>query len=101
MITSFAGGEHHAVAAPKLVRRLATLRRADAVRLAASCRSLSSLLFSALACSAAALARLWPNAWTRWQRRNRRYLGVTFAASHGLHAIAIACCAASEPRGSA
>src|SRR6195256_2900631 len=30
MITSFAGGEHHAVAAPKLVRRLATLRRADA-----------------------------------------------------------------------
>jgi len=34
-------------------------------------------------------ARPWPNAWTRWQRRNRRYLGVTFAASHGLHAIAI------------
>src|SRR5258708_24245559 len=30
MITSIAKGEHHAVAAPKLVRRLATVRRADA-----------------------------------------------------------------------
>ena len=38
-----------------------------------------------------------PGAWTRWQRRNRRYLGVTFAASHGLHAIAIAAFAASIP----
>jgi len=38
----------------------------------------TSLLFFCLAFSAAALARLWPNAWTRWQRRNRRYLGVTF-----------------------
>jgi len=34
---------------------------------------------------------LWPNAWTRWQRRNRRYLGVTFAASHAIHAVAIVC----------
>ncbi|NDS33350.1 hypothetical protein, partial [Klebsiella pneumoniae] len=30
-----------------------------------------------------------PNAWTHWQRRNRRYLGVTFAASHAIHAVAI------------
>ena len=51
----------------------------------------TSLLLFCLAFSAAALARLWPNAWTRWQRRNRRYLGVTFAASHGIHAVAIAC----------
>src|SRR5260221_7186633 len=57
----------------------------------------TSLLFFCLAFSAAALARLWPNGWTRWQRRNRRYLGVTFAASHGLHAIAIVLFAAMAP----
>lgn len=59
----------------------------------------TSLLFFCLAFSAAALARLWPNAWTRWQRRNRRYLGVTFAASHGLHGIAILCFAVMDPAG--
>jgi methionine sulfoxide reductase heme-binding subunit len=57
----------------------------------------TSLLFFCLAFGAAALARLWPNAWTRWQRRNRRTLGVTFAASHGIHAIAIACFAVMAP----
>src|ERR1044071_368067 len=39
--------------------------------------------------TAAALFRLWPNAWTRWQRQNRRYLGVAFALSHGVHLAAI------------
>lgn len=39
--------------------------------------------------TAAALWRLWPNAWTRWQRQNRRYLGVSFAVSHGVHLAAI------------
>jgi methionine sulfoxide reductase heme-binding subunit len=57
----------------------------------------TSLLFFCLAFRAGALARLWPNAWTRWQRRNRRFLGVTFAASHGIHAIAIASFAAMDP----
>jgi len=59
----------------------------------------TSLLFFCLAFSAAALARLWPNAWTRWQRRNRRYLGVTFAASHALHLAALAAFAAIDPAG--
>jgi len=49
----------------------------------------TSLLLFCLAFSAVALVRLWPNAWTHWQRRNRRYLGVTFAASHAIHAVAI------------
>ncbi len=31
------------------------------------------------------LWRLWPNAVTRWLLTNRRYLGVAFAAAHGLH----------------
>ena len=69
----------------------------DGVRMVIRFTARTSLLFFCLAFSAAALARLWPNAWTRWQRRNRRYLGVTFAASHGLHAIAIACFAVMDP----
>jgi hypothetical protein len=39
--------------------------------------------------TAAALYRFWPNAWTRWQRQNRRYLGVSFAVSHFVHLLAI------------
>src|SRR6202035_2486087 len=70
---------------------------ADGVRMVIRFTARTSLLFFCLAFSAAALARLWPNAWTRWQRRNRRYLGVSFAASHGIHAIAIACFAAMDP----
>src|SRR3954454_2645890 len=69
----------------------------DGVRLVIRFTARTSLLFFCLAFGAAALARLWPNAWTRWQRRNRRYLGVTFAASHAIHAIAILCFAAMDP----
>ena len=69
----------------------------DGVRMVIRFTARTSLLFFCLAFSAAALARLWPNAWTRWQRRNRRVLGVTFAASHGIHAIAIACFAVMAP----
>src|SRR3981081_4770975 len=69
----------------------------DGVRMVIRFTARTSLLFFCLAFGAAALARLRPNAWTRWQRRNRRYLGVTFAASHAIHAIAIACFAAMAP----
>ena len=69
----------------------------DGVRMVIRFTARTSLLFFCLAFSASALARLWPNAWTRWQRRNRRYLGVAFAASHGIHAIAIACFANMDP----
>src|SRR3954453_2619033 len=71
----------------------------DGVRMVIRFPARTSLLFFCLAFSAAALARLWPNAWTRWQRRNRRYLGVTFASSHGIHAVAIAAFAAMDPAG--
>jgi len=71
----------------------------DGVRMVIRFTARTSLLFFCLAFSATALARLWPNTWTRWQRRNRRYLGVTFAASHGLHAIAIASFAIMDPAG--
>src|SRR5215472_867937 len=62
---------------------------AEGVRMVIRFTARTSLLFFCLAFSAAALARVWPNGWTRWQRRNRRQLGVTFAASHALHALAI------------
>ena len=71
----------------------------DGVRMVIRFTARTSLLFFCLAFSAAALARLWPNAWTRWQRRNRRYLGVTFAASHAIHAVAIICFAVMDPVG--
>jgi sulfoxide reductase heme-binding subunit YedZ len=69
----------------------------EGVRMVIRFTARTSLLLFCLAFGAAALARLWPNAWSRWQRRNRRYLGVSFAASHGLHAIAIACFAVMSP----
>ena len=55
----------------------------DGVRMVIRFTARTSLLLFCLAFAAAALARMWPNGWTRWLRRNRRYLGVTFAASHG------------------
>src|SRR4051794_16836903 len=69
----------------------------DGVRMVIRFTARTSLLFFCLAFGAAALARLWPNAFTRWQRRNRRYLGVTFAASHGIHAVAITAFAVMDP----
>lgn len=71
----------------------------DGVRMVIRFTARTSLLLFCLAFGAAALARLWPNAWTRWQRRNRRYIGVTFAFSHAIHAVAIASFAAMDPAG--
>jgi len=71
----------------------------DGVRMVIRFTARSSLLLFCLAFSAAALVRLWPNTWTRWQRRNRRYLGVSFAASHAIHAAAIVCFAKLDPAG--
>ena len=72
---------------------------ADGIRIVIRFTARTSLLLFCLAFSAAALAQLRPNPWTRWQRRNRRQLGVTFAASHALHAIAIAAFATIDPAG--
>ncbi|MEH2483097.1 sulfoxide reductase heme-binding subunit YedZ [Nitrobacteraceae bacterium AZCC 2146] len=69
----------------------------EGVRMVIRFTARSSLLFFCLAFAASALAQLWPAAGTRWLRRNRRYLGLTFAASHGIHAVAIACFAMMSP----
>jgi len=71
----------------------------EGVRMVIRFTARTSLLFFCLAFSAAALVSLWPNAFTRWQRRNRRQLGVTFAASHALHAAAIIAFARMDPVG--
>ncbi len=71
----------------------------DGVRMVIRFTARTSLLLFCLAFSAAALALLWPNGATRWLRRNRRYLGVSFAASHGIHLVAIAIFAAMDPAG--
>ncbi|QPF93489.1 ferric reductase-like transmembrane domain-containing protein [Bradyrhizobium commune] len=71
----------------------------EGVRMVIRFTARSSLLLFCLAFGAAALARLWPNAWTRWQRRNRRYLGLSFAASHTIHAVAIVVFAKLDPAG--
>ena len=59
------------------------------VRRAIRVTARSSITLFLLAFTASALWRFWPNAWTRWQRQNRRYLGVSFAVSHTVHLLAI------------
>ena len=48
-----------------------------------------ALVFFGLAFAASALYKLLPNAFTRWQMKNRRYLGLSFATSHLMHALAL------------
>ncbi|HYD06808.1 MAG TPA: hypothetical protein VEC60_13830 [Reyranella sp.] len=57
----------------------------DGLRQVIRATARTSLVLFATAFSAAALAQLMPNGITRWQRRNRRYLGVSFAVSHFIH----------------
>lgn len=71
----------------------------DGVRMVIRFTARTSLMLFCLAFSAAALSRVWPNAWTRWLCRNRRYLGVSFATSHAIHLAAIAAYAAMDPAG--
>jgi hypothetical protein len=62
---------------------------AEAVRVVIRATARTSLVLFVLAFTASAIVELLPSEATRWQRRNRRYLGVSFAASHLIHLIAI------------
>jgi sulfoxide reductase heme-binding subunit YedZ len=88
-----------ALAVTAMAFAIATAHQFDIEGLRAVIRATArtSLLLFCLAYTAAALHRLWPTAWTRWQRRNRRYLGVAFGASHGVHAVAIVSLVAVAP----
>jgi DMSO/TMAO reductase YedYZ heme-binding membrane subunit len=59
----------------------------------------TSLVLFLLAFSASAAGKLWPGAWSNWQLRNRRYLGLSFATSHTLHLMLIAAFARFDPQG--
>ncbi|MBL8569158.1 MAG: hypothetical protein JNK84_08735 [Phreatobacter sp.] len=49
----------------------------------------TSLVLFLMSFAASSLVRLAPSRLTRWMMRNRRYLGVSFAMSHVIHAAAI------------
>ncbi|MBN9088615.1 MAG: hypothetical protein J0J01_17060 [Reyranella sp.] len=61
----------------------------EGLRLAIRATARTSLVLFALAFSAGALVQLVASDATRWQRRNRRYLGVSFAVSHAIHLAAL------------
>jgi sulfoxide reductase heme-binding subunit YedZ len=69
----------------------------DGIRMAIRATARTSLLLFLPVFAASALVRLQPNDVTRWLHRNRRYLGVSFAASHILHAFAIISFAVADP----
>lgn len=69
----------------------------DGTRMAIRATARTSLLLFLPVFAASALVRLQPNDVTRWLHRNRRYLGVSFAASHTLHAFAIIAFAVADP----
>jgi methionine sulfoxide reductase heme-binding subunit len=61
----------------------------EGLRLVIRSTARTSLVLFALAFAARALFDLAPGSLTRWQRLNRRYLGVSFAASHAIHLVAL------------
>jgi hypothetical protein len=61
----------------------------ESLRLVIRSTARTSLILFAMAFAASALVELAPSGFTRWQRRNRRYLGVSFAVSHGIHLVAL------------
>ena len=61
----------------------------ESLRLVIRATARTSLILFAMAFAAGALVELAPNGFTLWQRRNRRYLGVSFAVSHGIHLVAL------------
>jgi hypothetical protein len=61
----------------------------EGIRLVIRATARTSLVLFVLAFTASALVTLAPSDLTRWQRRNRRYLGVSFAVSHFIHLAVI------------
>ncbi|TMQ03057.1 MAG: hypothetical protein E6J90_13720 [Deltaproteobacteria bacterium] len=86
-----------AIASLALAIILAGAASAEAIAAAIRFTARTSFALFLTAFTASAAHRLWPGHFTRWQRRNRRYLGVAFAASHAVHAAAIATLAVLQP----
>src|SRR5262249_40921223 len=62
---------------------------ADGIRLVIRATARTSVMLFVLAFTARAMVALLPNESTRWPRRHRRHLGVSFAVSHFIHLAAI------------
>jgi sulfoxide reductase heme-binding subunit YedZ len=69
---------------------------ADGIRLVIRATARTSLVLFVLAFTASAMVELLPSEAMRWQRGNRRYLGVSFAVSHLIHLAAIVSLAALD-----
>jgi len=69
----------------------------EGIRLVIRATARTSLVLFVMAFTAGALVELVPSDATRWQRRNRRYLGVSFAVSHFIHLAAIVGLAFQDP----
>jgi DMSO/TMAO reductase YedYZ heme-binding membrane subunit len=63
---------------------------AEELRAALRVTALTSVACFLAAFTASALVRLRPSPATRWLLAHRRYLGLSFAASHAIHALVIA-----------
>lgn len=59
------------------------------LRAVARATARSSLVLFLLAYTASGLRAIWNRAGTRWLLRNRRYVGLSMAASHALHLAAL------------
>ena len=70
----------------------------EGIRLVIRATARTSLVLFVLAFTAGAMVELAPGGFTRWQRRNRRYLGVSFAVSHLIHLVALVSLARVDPR---
>jgi hypothetical protein len=69
----------------------------DGLAAAARTTARTSLLLFLAVYSASPLYMLLPGRAGRWQLNNRRYLGLSFAVSHGFHAVAIVTLSAATP----
>lgn len=72
-----------------LILLLLSAGSAESVREVIRFTARTSLVLFLLAYGASALVKLWKQPWSLWLRRNRRYIGVSFAASHLIHGLAI------------
>jgi methionine sulfoxide reductase heme-binding subunit len=61
----------------------------DSIRLTVRMTARFSLMLFLAAFCASALQKFWPSNFTLWLVRNRRWLGLSFAFSHLLHAIVL------------
>lgn len=69
----------------------------EGYRLAIRATARTSLMFFLAAFIASTMVRLAPSPFSSWLKRNRRYLGLSFAMSHFVHLCAILALATFDP----